>query len=361
MTQITRIVGAVWIGLLVAGIGSAIAAPALNGDSPGLSTQISGDILLYKVQRGDSLSLISSRFGVSLSRLMSENELNLDSRIYPGQVLHVDSRHIAPQAGADGIVINVPQRMLFFFRGGRLLRNYAVGLGRRTWPTPLGAFTVVEKETDPTWDVPASIQEEMRQEGKRVLTRVPPGPDNPLGKYFLRIGPALGIHGTIVPGSIYRFQTHGCIRLHPNDVADLFPQVTVGTPVHIMYAPVLLARINGAIYLEAHEDIYDRAPEAESTLQEWSASAGISDAIDWDLASDVLSRREGVPINVSRLKPGVSRAEPEKDNSHARYQSRATGETTQPSQVSFAFDPCGSCDFDCAGGSGEGNQQQRRW
>ena len=71
------------------------------------------------------------------------------------------------------------------------------------------------------WIVPESIQEEMRREGKDVLTRVPPGPDNPLGRHWigLSIG-GIGIHGTIAPSSVYHFRSHGCIRLHPDDVEE---------------------------------------------------------------------------------------------------------------------------------------------
>ena len=57
-------------------------------------------------------------------------------------------------------------------------------VGTRHWPTPVGAFTVLDKEANPTWDVPLSIQDEMR----RRLSF-----------------PSLGIHGTTAPGSIYSY------------------------------------------------------------------------------------------------------------------------------------------------------------
>jgi L,D-transpeptidase ErfK/SrfK len=77
-----------------------------------------------------------------------------------------------------------------------------------------------------------------------VKTRVPPGPDNPLGQYWIGLSlVGYGIHGTIASASIYQFRSHGCIRIHPNDIADLFGRVSLGTSGHIIYTPVLLARL----------------------------------------------------------------------------------------------------------------------
>ena len=39
------------------------------------------------------------------------------------------------------------------------------------------------------------------------------------------------IHGTNDPSSIGGFVSYGCIRMHNNDITDLFDRVSVGTPV----------------------------------------------------------------------------------------------------------------------------------
>jgi L,D-transpeptidase ErfK/SrfK len=235
--------------------------------------------------------------------------------------------------------------MLFFFRDGNLVSSYPVGLGRPTWPTPPGNFAILEKEIDPAWDVPVSIQQEMREEGKPVRTRVPPGPDNPLGKYFLRISPFLGIHGTIAPLSVYRFQTHGCIRLHPNDVADLFARVSVGTPVRILYAPVLLAQSDdGMIYLEVHRDIYRRAPDALTFIQEATASAGLTPSVDWTMVEELLSRRQGALVNVTRFNaPALSeKAPPISMDSPGGPSKTAVSSATLPPAATTSPSPAGA-------------------
>jgi L,D-transpeptidase ErfK/SrfK len=219
--------------------------------------------------------------------------------------LTIDNRHIVwpaePSVGAV-IVINLPQRMLFRIVDGRVDAHYPVAVGRTTWKTPRGPFTVLEKEVDPTWDVPKSIQDEMRREGKPVITMVPPCPANPLGKFWIRLShPGVGLHGTNVPGSIYRFATHGCIRLHPDDVAGLFERVSVGDAGLTVYDPVLLARLaDGRVFVEVHQDPYNEGPDALRQLRALAESAALADAIDWAIVANAIRQREGVAIDVTR-------------------------------------------------------------
>jgi L,D-transpeptidase ErfK/SrfK len=190
--------------------------------------------------------------------------------------------------------------MLFFWEDGALAGAWPVALGRPGWRTPLGDFQVLTKETDPTWDVPPSIQEEMRQKGQPVLTKVPPCPDNPLGKYWIGTTlPGVGIHGTPAPTSIYRHVTHGCIRLHPDSIAALFTRVTVGLAGRIDYVPVLLARTPEGIFVEAHRDVYRRGRgDPMTALRVLANDAGVAAEIDWKAAHDVLRVREGIARRV---------------------------------------------------------------
>jgi L,D-transpeptidase ErfK/SrfK len=151
--------------------------------------------------------------------------------------------------------------MLFAFDSGRLLAAYPVAVGRADWPTPLGTFEIAVLEVDPTWDVPVSIQREMARAGQRVKIKVPPGPGNPLGDRWIGLeGTSTGIHGTNQPSSIYRFTTHGCIRLHSADARRLFDAVGVGMPVEIIYEPVLAALDEaGGAWVEVQPDVYRRA------------------------------------------------------------------------------------------------------
>ncbi len=271
-----------------------------------ISTEVAGDELTYHAQTGDTLTSIGARFGVEAAVLARRNALRAGQVLSVGQALTVDHRHIVPAHAGESLLINVPQRMLFQFRDGRAEGAYPVGLGRPTWQTPLGPFTVIEKEENPTWNVPLSIQAEMRREGKPVITMMPPCPANPLGHYFIRLSlPNIGIHGTNAPSSIYQFRTHGCIRLHPDDVCALFGRVSVGDAGRIVYEPTLMARVSdGRVFAELHRDIYRRAPAALSLLHDLAERAGLATAIDWDRVADVVRQREGLAVDVTRKNSG---------------------------------------------------------
>lgn len=266
-----------------------------------LPARITGELFEYTVKTGDYLTKIGARFGVTPTLLATANELKYDARLKPGQILKIENRHIVPASLADGLLINLPQRMLFFFRAGKLVMAYPVGLGKPDWRTPAGKFSVVEKVFNKTWLVPKSIQEEMRRKGKLVMTEVPPGPDNPLGKYWIGLSiPAIGIHGTIAPASIFHFQSHGCIRLHPDDIEALFAQVERGTTGRIIYVPLLLTEAGGRVFIEAHRDSYHLGDASLDTLEQMALDAGLSDHINWKLAAEVLKLREGVARDVTR-------------------------------------------------------------
>ncbi len=140
--------------------------------------------------------------------------------------------------------------------------------------------------------------------GHEVKTEVPPGPDNPLGALWLGLDRyECGIHGTNAPASVYHFQTHGCIRLHPEDIAALFPRVPQGTRVDIIYEPVLIARTaEGMIFLEVHPDIYRMGKDPHRVLE----AAGIGPEIDWQRVDQVIGEREGLARDVSRPAPSAT-------------------------------------------------------
>lgn len=265
-----------------------------------LSRQLVGAEFTYSMRSGDSLSSVGSRFGVDPSVLAKRNGLSTRAVIPVGRVLQVDNRHIVPAVLEDGILINVPQRLLFYFEGGNLVAWYPVGMGRADWPTPRGHFVIATREKDPVWDVPRSIQEEMRREGKRVETRVLPGPRNPLGEYWMGLTPSsCGIHGTTAPASVYRFQTHGCIRLHPEDVADLFPRVSIGTPVEVVYRPVIAAHLeDGSVWVESHPDVYREKPDPSPMLDALGSRALRT------LALEVIRGREGIAARIPSPQDG---------------------------------------------------------
>jgi L,D-transpeptidase ErfK/SrfK len=287
-----------WFSGLLLAVGSSTLL-STAGPMP-VSASLSGRVSQHVVAAGETLATIGARAGVDRAVLARANGIPAQARLRPGNTLAVDNRHIVPLHEGEVLLVNIPQRMLFRFEGGAFVVAYPVAVGRPDWPTPVGAFTIAMKEEDPCWDVPVSIQEELRRAGKPAPTCVPPGPANPLGAHWLGTSlPAIGIHGTPQPGGIYRAASHGCIRVHPDDVAQLFEQVPVGAAGRIVYAPVLLARTDDGVFLEAHPDVYGRDRSTSiATVREWAAAGGLTDAIDWERARNVLAAREGIARDV---------------------------------------------------------------
>ena len=265
-----------------------------------LSHQIAGNVIEYTVGPGETFASIGSRLGIDVATIASMNRLPPAAKLTAGQVLHLDTRHIVPAVADAALVVNIPQRMLFLFEDGRWVQGFPVALGRPNWPTPTGSFSILTKETDPTWDVPASIQREMEREGKEPFIKMAPGPDNPLGdRWFGLSVPGIGIHGTNSPGSIYHHQTHGCIRLHPDDVRMIFDRVSVGATGEIVYQPVLLAVVDGRVYLESHRDVYRRFPDPLGRLRASADQLHLTDVIDWGLADRVIRENAGIARDVT--------------------------------------------------------------
>jgi len=273
-------------------------------ETPQLSSAIVGREFRYVVVRGDSLTRVGARFGVDVSTLAAANGLSASAFLKEGQELQIDNRHIVPAFMDKGIVINIPQRMLFFFNQPHAIRAFPVALGRPDWPTPTGRFTIVNKRENPEWKVPESIQEEMRREGKAVMTCVPPGPDNPLGAYWFGLSiPGYGIHSTVAPASIYHFYTHGCIRLHPDDMAEIFSDVKPRIQGQLLYQRLMVAKVGKQVFLEVHRDIYRKDPNVVRSFVEIIRNHDFGSSLDWDKVIEIIGKQEGIAREVSTNDP----------------------------------------------------------
>jgi L,D-transpeptidase ErfK/SrfK len=262
-----------------------------------------GGVTSWIVRAGDTLASIGARAGVATAVLAEQNGIAPTVSLHPGQLLRIDNRHIVPAAiERDVLTINIPQRMLFYQDDNRVLRAFPVAVGRRGWATPIGAFTVTSRRAQPTWVVPQSIRNEARRQGRTLPERVPPGPHNPLGAFWLGLSlGGVGVHGTNAPGSIYRAATHGCIRMHPDDIAELFSQIQVGRPGRTIYEPTLLAVVGEQVFLEVHRDVYARMVTGlREHARALASDAGLKDRIDWGIADAVIAAAHGSPREVNK-------------------------------------------------------------
>jgi len=265
-------------------------------------SEVQGGESWYVVKKNDSLYSISGRDGSTWQYLARRNNLNPLHNLSIGQRLVVNNRHIIPQTQVmDGLLLNIPGHMLYLFEQGNLIRRFPVGVGRFDWPTPVGAFVITGKFKNPAWTVPKSIQEEMKREGKAVLEKVPPGPDNPLGKYWLPLSIAgYGIHATIWPESVGHSTSHGCIRMVTEDIGNLYIQIKSGIPIMIVYEPLKLAfTSDNKIFLEAHPNTYQKSFSYWDHVKKLSDVKGLSDQIDWVRVTQVLNERNGIAEEIT--------------------------------------------------------------
>lgn len=228
-----------------------------------------------------------------------------------GKQIIIPGRHILPSGPHEGIVVNLPEHRLYYYpkpaRGKPPeVITYPVSIGKMDWHTPIGLTHVIAKEKDPAWYPPESVRKEHAAAGDPLPTRVPPGPDNPLGAYAMRLAAGNGtymIHGTNNPIAVGLAVTHGCIRMYPNDVAALFPMIPVGTPVRIINEPVKVAWVDGQLLLEAHPPVDAEGQSFEPDVDQFAellrAAVGDSTvAIHWDYAREVLQKADGVLATV---------------------------------------------------------------
>ena len=249
------------------------------------------------VKKRETLLDIARQYDLGFNE-MADLYPGLDPWLLPeGMALTIPSQWILPEAAAEGILINVAElRMYYFATEGThpRVRTFPIGIGDREWPTPLGLFTVQEKRTQPTWYIPPSLRK------KYGVAAIPPGPDNPLGDYWIGIGRAYGIHGSDIPWSVGRLVTHGCIRLYPEDIYTLFKVTRTGTPVKIIYEPVKVGLVSGRVYVEVHRDIYGAIDDFTAYGHRRLDEKGLALRVDMEEFHRALDLRNGMPVDVTR-------------------------------------------------------------
>ena len=229
-----------------------------------------------------------------------------------GKTLVVPDRHILPPGPREGIVVNLPEHRLYYYpkpkRGGPIeVITYPVSIGKMDWRTPLGLTHVIQKQKNPVWFPPESVRKEHAEAGDPLPPSVPSGPDNPLGLFAMRLAAGNGtylIHGTNNPIAVGLAVTHGCIRMYPDDVAALFPQIAVGTPVRLINVPIKVAWVDGELLLEAHPPVDAEGQSFEPDIDQFAEMlrAAVGDttvAIHWDYAREVLQKADGVIATVA--------------------------------------------------------------
>ena len=227
-----------------------------------------------------------------------------------GKEILLPGQFIIPNVPREGIVLNIPEMRLYYFpeaKAGepRQVITYPLGVGREGWATPYMKTRIIQKKEHPSWTPPESIRKEHEEKGDPLPEIVKPGPDNPLGDYALKLGGGdYLIHGTNRPFGVGMRVSHGCIRLYPEDIEDLFRRVKVGTPVNIINQPYKIGELDGVIYLEVHPHLdEDNEHFSQNSLTEVvkyiiEATDANRYKIDWKLIKQIVAESKGIPVAI---------------------------------------------------------------
>ena len=175
--------------------------------------------LFHKVESGDVVEKIAKKYKVNQGQIKRVNHLNERLNVRLGQTLKllpgdvvfkVDKENLSGTLYIDNVFI----------------RRYPVGIGPGN-ATPKGSFSVENKVMNPDW----------YYEGKKV----PFGdPENILGTRWIGLagtygsnGAGLGVHGTAMPQSVPGRESKGCVRMHNEDVEELYDFMPQGGKVVI--------------------------------------------------------------------------------------------------------------------------------
>lgn len=267
----------------------------ITGQGP---APVVGSARTYIIGLGEDLINLAWRAGVGYETLVRANP-EIDPWL-PAAGAHLVLPHVAVVPSTQpGIVINLAEKRLYLiWREGAdtLARFYPIGIGREGRETPLGKFRVVNRAKDPTWTPPPSV----RAEKPYLPPSVPPGPNNPLGEYWLGLNDQrIGLHGTNKPFGVGREVSSGCIRLYPEHISDLFYRVQVGTPVEIIYQPIKLGLRDGHLYLEVHPDERGAIADPLAEVLRQKAALGNGMRVDLDAVRLALHNKSGMPVPVS--------------------------------------------------------------
>jgi L,D-transpeptidase ErfK/SrfK len=282
----------------------------------GSDDDVIGVAQVTKSSAEDTFSDIARRFNLGYEELVRANP-GVDPWL-PGadREIILPTRFVLPDAPREGLVINLPALRVFYFpkaEDGEPQRviTHPIGIGKVGWSTPEGSTKVVSKRKNPIWTPPASVRKEHRENGDPLPRKVPPGPDNPLGAYAMNLGwESYLIHGTNKPYGVGMRSSHGCMRFYPEDIALLFDQIPIGTPVHVVNQPLLMGWHDGAIYVQAlpvmEDDTRPPIDPASALLNSaisdrlWQKAKLHTVAVDLETVSKVANEKRGIALPVSK-------------------------------------------------------------
>jgi len=266
----------------------------------------------------DTFADIARRFNVGYQELVRANP-GVDPWLPgAGTPIVLPTQFVLPDAPREGLVLNLAAMRLFYYPkrpkeapkdAPAEVYTHPIGIGKVGWATPEGTTKVVSHVKDPVWTPPLSVRKEHEKEGDILPDKVPPGPENPLGRHMMRLGwPTYLIHGTNKPPAVGMRASAGCIRLYPEDIARIYDLVPDGTKVTVVNQPYLLGWDGDRLMLQAYEPLVDderdwsdvpkalRQKTRKPATPMWKKVAEHAAAIDWERIRAAAAEPRGIAV-----------------------------------------------------------------
>lgn len=295
--------------LLLSSLGALNSARAMDYPLPPAGSRLIGQNQTYTIQEGDNkLQTIARRFNTAAHVILETNNTIAPVNPAPGTVITIPSQMLLPDTPREGIVVNLAELRLYYFPPGEnIVQVFPLGIGQLGLETPVTTTRVSQKIPNPTWTPTPGIRARSLEQGIKLPPVVPAGPNNPLGRFALRLGIGNGeylIHGTSAPDSVGLRVSSGCMRMNAPDIKALFEQVRVGTRVQIINEPVKFSvEPDGKRYIEVHRPLAQAEgenPQVSPITHSADFATFVSQSgSDKALIEKALSRRAGIPVIVS--------------------------------------------------------------
>ncbi|XES86529.1 L,D-transpeptidase [Franconibacter pulveris 1160] len=284
---------------------------------PPEGSRLVGNTFSVVVPQGNTEPLES--FAATYSQGLS-NMLEANPGVDPflpaaGTTLVIPQQLILPDTKREGIVINVAEMRLYYYPPDtNTVEVLPIGIGQAGRETPRNWVTHVERKQEaPAWVPTANTRREYESRGETLPAMVPPGPENPMGRYAIYIGRLYAIHGTNARFGIGLRVSQGCIRLRDADIKYLFDNVPVGTRVQIIDRPVkFTTEPDGSRWLEVHEPLSRNRGEFESnkrvplSVQPVLRKAMQEGSVNAAAVTEAMERRSGMPVQIGFASAGTN-------------------------------------------------------
>lgn len=282
---------------------------AVDYQLPAPGSRIIGQNQIYKVPTdGKNLESIAQRFDTGILLLLEANNTVDPFLPMPGSELTIPSQMLLPDAPREGIVINLAELRLYYYPPGKnIVQVFPIGIGQQGRETPVMTTRIIQKIPNPTWTPTANIRARSLAQGIKLPAVIPAGPNNPLGRFALRLEQGGGeflIHGTNARNSVGLRASSGCMRMRAADIQTLFSQAAWGTRVQIVNEPIKFSvEPDGRRYVEVHQPLSQNDWEDPQTVP-IAVTASFGRFAD-DAGSDsnginrAITRRAGYPVQVN--------------------------------------------------------------